>query len=145
MDVTVKHVAGASPGSACIRLPEQGVIFMGDTLIVGSPPIMAAAPDTKAWLDTLTSLRRPSFSKTTIVPGRGPLCDQSDTQLLSEYIALARRRVRSLHATGQARVDMSPVVAEMMSLYSIPEDEHDLAQRRIKVGLDRLYEELRPE
>lgn len=145
MAVTVKHVAGAAPGSACIRLPEQDVIFIGDTVIVESPPIMAAAPDTKAWLDTLTSLRRPSFSKTTIVPGRGPLCDRSATRLLSEYIALARRRVRSLHTAGQARADMSTVGAELLSLYSIPENKYDLAQRRVKAGLDRLYEELRPE
>ena len=145
MGVTVKQIAGAAPGSAWIRLLELNVLFAGDTLVVGSPPILGAVPDTKAWLDTLTAMRRSSFSKTTIVPGRGPLCDHSATRPISEYIALARRRVRSLHASGQARTDISAVVNEMLSLFSLPEDEYDWAQRCVKAGLDRLYEELRPE
>jgi glyoxylase-like metal-dependent hydrolase (beta-lactamase superfamily II) len=143
MSVTVRSVTGAAPGSAWIRLPEQDVLFTGDTLIVESPPIMVATPDTKAWLNVLSSLRRPGFSETMIVPGRGPLCDQSATQPLSEYIALARRRMRSLSTAKHPRPDMTSVMEEMLSRFSIPEAMHDLMQRRVKVGLDRLYEELR--
>jgi len=145
MDVTVKQVAGAAPGSAWIYLPEQAVLFLGDTLVVERPPLLAAAPDTRAWLNTLTMLRRSRFSEATIVPGRGPLGDSSATRPLSDYIALARRRVRSLHRSGQARADVTPVVTEMLSLFSLPEDELELAQRSVKAGLDRVYEELRPE
>ena len=145
VDVTVAQVAGAAPGSAWVRLPEQDVLFAGDTVVVGSPPIMAAAPDTKAWLSTLSALRRPRFTEMTIVPGRGGLCDQVATRQLSDYISLARRRVRSLHASGQARADMAALIVEMLSSFPVPDDEGDLAQRHIKAGLDRLYEELRPE
>jgi glyoxylase-like metal-dependent hydrolase (beta-lactamase superfamily II) len=145
MDVTVQHVAGGAPGSAWIYLPDQDVLFAGDTLVVDSHPFLDAALDTKAWLDTLTALRRARFSKTTIVPGRGPLCDQSASRPLSEYIALARRRVRSLHTARQARVDTVALVAELLPLFPVPDDERDSVQRRIKAGLDQLYEELRPE
>jgi glyoxylase-like metal-dependent hydrolase (beta-lactamase superfamily II) len=142
MDVTVTHVAGAAPGSAWVYLPEQDVLFAGDTLVTESHPFMASAPDTKAWLGTLTSLRRTRFAKTIIVPGRGPLCDQSATRPLSEYVALARRRVRSLYKPDQSRVDMTDVVAELLPILPVSDDERELVQRRIKAGLDRLYEEL---
>jgi len=145
MDVTVQHVAGGAPGSAWIHLPDQDVLFAGDTLVLDRHPFLDAALDTKAWLDTLTALRRARFSKTTIVPGRGPLCDQSASRPLSEYIALARRRVRSLHTARQARVDTVALVAELLPLFPVPDDERDFVQRRIKAGLDQLYEELRPE
>ncbi len=145
MSVTVRAVSGAAPGSAWVRLSEQNVLFTGDTLVVERPPIMVATTDTKAWLRVLSLLRRPSSSETIIVPGRGPLCDQSATLPLSEYIALARRRVRSLHTTGHPRPDMAPVLEEMLSQFSIPEAEYDFTQRYVKVGLDRLYEELRPD
>lgn len=142
MDVTVRCAAGAAPGSAWVHLPKQGVLFAGDTLVAEGHPFLAAAPDTKAWLNTLTLLRRARFSKTIIVPGRGPFCDQSASRPLSEYIALARRRVRSLRVTGQARVDMGALVAEMLPLFPVPDNERDLIPRRIKAGMDRLYEEL---
>jgi glyoxylase-like metal-dependent hydrolase (beta-lactamase superfamily II) len=141
VDLTIDYVAGAAPGSAWVHLPERGVLFAGDTLVVDSHPFLDAAPDTKAWLNTLTALRRPRFSKTTIVPGRGPLCDPAASRPLSDYIALARRRVRSLRATGAGRVDMTARVAEMLPLFPIAEGERDLVPRRIKAGLDQLYRE----
>jgi glyoxylase-like metal-dependent hydrolase (beta-lactamase superfamily II) len=144
MDVTVRQVDGAAPGSAWVYLPEQDVLFAGDTVVAESHPFLHAAPDTKAWLDTLTALRRARFSRTIIVPGRGPLCDQAASRPLSGYIALARRRVRSLHAAG-ARSDVGELAADMLPLFPVPDDERELVPRRIKAGLDRLYEELETE
>jgi len=142
MDVAVERIAGASPGSVRIYFPEQRVLFAGDTLVVDTHPYMDAAPDTKAWLSTLKSLRRARSSKLTIVPGRGPLCDQSATLPLSEYIALARRRARSWRTSGCARVDKVAVIAELLPFFPIPDGEQDLVQRRIKAGMERLHEEL---
>jgi glyoxylase-like metal-dependent hydrolase (beta-lactamase superfamily II) len=143
VDVTVEHVAGGAPGSSWIHFQEQDVLFAGDTVVVGAHPFMEATPDSKAWLKTLNSLRRARYSDTVIVPGRGPICNRSDTQPLSEYIALARRRARSLQGDGQARVDKAAAVAELLSCFPIATDEHDLVQRRVKAGLDRLCEDMK--
>jgi glyoxylase-like metal-dependent hydrolase (beta-lactamase superfamily II) len=142
-DVTIRRVDGCSPGSSWIHFQEQDVLFAGDTVVVDTHPFMEATLDTKAWLNTLKSLRRTRYSETVIVPGRGPVCDQSATQPLSEYVALARRRARSLQADGRARVDKATAVAELLSYFPIAGDEHDLVQRRVKAGLDRLCEQLK--
>ena len=141
LDVTVRQVSGAGPGSAWVHLPDGDVLFAGDTVIVDEHPFLYAAPDTKVWLNTLRMLRRPRFSGTTIVPGRGSLCDPAASRPLSDYIALARRRMRSLHTSG-VRADTGTLVAEMLPLFPFPDDERELVARRIKAGLDRLYEEL---
>jgi glyoxylase-like metal-dependent hydrolase (beta-lactamase superfamily II) len=140
-DVTIRRVDGCSPGSSWIHFQERDVLFAGDTVVVDTHPFMEATLDTKAWLNTLKSLRRTHYSKTVIVPGRGPICDQSATHPLSEYIALARRRARSLQAGGRARVDKATAVAELLSYFPVAGDEHDLVQRRVKAGLDRLCEQ----
>jgi glyoxylase-like metal-dependent hydrolase (beta-lactamase superfamily II) len=142
-DVTVRRVDGCSPGSSWIYFQEQDVLFAGDTVVVDTHPFMEATLNTKAWLDTLKSLRRSRYSETVIVPGRGPICDQSATLPLSEYIALARRRARSLQSGGRARVDKAATIAELLAYFSIAGDEHDLVQRRVKAGLDKLCEELK--
>lgn len=143
VDVTVERVDGAAPGSAWVHLPHQRVLFAGDTLVAETHPFMAAAPDTQAWLKTLRTLRRMRFSDTLIVPGRGALCDDAATRPLSDYIGLARRRVRSLHAASRPRADTASVVAELLALFPASDNERDRVQRRIKAGLDRIYEELR--
>lgn len=143
VDVIVRQVAGGAPGSSWIYFQEQDVLFAGDTVVVDTHPFLEATPDTKAWLDTLKSLRRGRYSDTVIVPGRGLVCDQSATQPLSEYIALARRRARSLQTGGRARMDKAAAVTDLLSLFPIAGEEHDLVQRRVKAGLDRLCEELK--
>lgn len=142
-DVTIRHVDGCSPGSSWIYFQERDVLFAGDTVVVDTHPFMEATLDTKAWLNTLKSLRRTRYSETVIVPGRGLVCDQSATHPLSEYVALMRRRARSLQAGGRARVDKAATVAELMSYFPVAGDEHDLVQRRVKAGLDRLCEQLK--
>jgi glyoxylase-like metal-dependent hydrolase (beta-lactamase superfamily II) len=138
--VTVRRVAGGAPGSAWVHLPERDVLFAGDTLVAQTHPFLADAPDTRAWLETLKSLRQSRFANTTIVPGRGPLCDSAATRPLSEYIALARRRARSLQA-GQGRVDKTAMVAELLAMFPVADDEQESVQRRIRAGLDRLSQE----
>ncbi len=143
--VTIEHIAGAAEGSAWVHLPEMGVLFVGDTVVTDFPPVLAAAPNTKAWMRTLTKLRRPRFSDLIFVPGRGSLGDQTSTRPVSDYLALVRRRVRSLHASGQTRSDVAAVVSELMDEYSLPDEERDWIKKYVKAGLDRVYEELQPE
>ena len=142
VDVTVEHIAGGTPESAWVYFGDLDVLFAGDTLVVETHPYLASALDTGAWLSTLKSLRRGRLSKATIVPGRGPICDQSATLPLSEYIAFMRRRVRSLLRGGRARADRAAVVAELLLHFSVSDEDRDQIQRRIKAGLDQLCEGL---
>lgn len=142
-DVTIEKVAGGAPGSVWVYLQEQDVLFAGDTVVVETHPFMEATPDTKAWLETLSLLRRARYLDTTIVPGHGPVCKQEDTRSLSEYLAMVRRRMRSLQRTGRVRADRGSVVTELLPFFPTPEGEQDAVQRRIKAGLDRLCDEFR--
>jgi glyoxylase-like metal-dependent hydrolase (beta-lactamase superfamily II) len=142
VDVTIERVDGPAPGSAWIRPGDADVLFAGDTLVVGQPPVMDETPDTRAWLDTLTRLRRPHFADTKFVPGRGPIGDQSATFLLSEYVRVARRRVRSLHRGARPRDDAAGFVNELLSIFPLSDAERDRFRRRVRNGLKHVYDEL---
>lgn len=142
LEVTVERIAGSAPDSAWVYLEDRDVLFAGDTIVVDTHPFMAQSPDTEAWLKTLKALRRPSFSKTVIIPGRGRICGQEGVRALSDYIALMRRRARTLRSAGRARMDRTAMAAELLPLFPVAESERESVQRRVKAGLDRLYEEL---
>jgi glyoxylase-like metal-dependent hydrolase (beta-lactamase superfamily II) len=142
VDITIHEVQGAAPGSCWLHLPDQGVLFAGDTVVVGTHPWIASAPDTRAWLNTLAALRRPRFVGTQIVPGRGPVCESAATQDMSAYLVLARRRVRSLLGEGRSRGEVGGLVPEFLDRYPVPSGERDSVQRRIRVDLERVYDEL---
>ncbi len=149
-DVTIERINGAAPGSSWVHFRDEGIVFLGDTLVVGQPPVMDECPDSKAWLNTLTHLRTPRFSDVVFVPGRGPMpergsASQSATEPLSEYIRLARRRVRSLHQKGQPRDDVVDYVDELLSVFPLSEDEHSQFRRRARNGIKQVYDELEPD
>lgn len=140
-DVSLEGIQGAAPGSAWVDLRDQGVLFVGDTLVVDKPPMMDETPDTKAWLNTLTELRRPRYSGVTLVPGRGPLCDQAATEPLSEYIRLVRRRMRSLHREERPSQEAVECAPELLSLFTLSEEERHRYRRRVRNGLKQVYNE----
>jgi glyoxylase-like metal-dependent hydrolase (beta-lactamase superfamily II) len=133
---------GPTAGSLWVHLPEQHIVFVGDSIVADQHPYISS-PSTKNWLESLTNLRRERFVADWIVPGRGPLVDKDATEPVSNYLRLARRRVQSLYRAGRPRADTSTLVPELLELF--PYDENDLEpiQRRIKTGLDRIYEEIK--
>jgi glyoxylase-like metal-dependent hydrolase (beta-lactamase superfamily II) len=143
--VIVERNAGAAAGSVWARLPESRVLFAGDSIVVGVHPLLADAPDTKGWLDTLVEVRRSYFPADVLVPGRGPIATKADTRPLSGFIQLVRRRIRSHHIAGRNRSDLSALVPELVSLFPVAEAEQHQIEQRVRTGLERVYEELRPD
>jgi glyoxylase-like metal-dependent hydrolase (beta-lactamase superfamily II) len=133
---------GPTLGNVWVHLPEQRILFVGDSIVTSQHPYISS-PCTKNWLDNLTVLRRSRFPADTIVPGRGPIVDKSATEPLSNYLRLVRRRVQSLYRAGRPRADTSALVPELLDLFPYHESELENIQRRIKVGLDRIYEEFK--
>ena len=77
------------------------------------------------------------------MPGRGPLVDKDLTEPVSYYLRLARRRVQSLYRAGRPRADTATLVPELLELFPYHESDLEQIQRRIKTGLDRIYEEIK--
>jgi cyclase len=135
-------MAGPTAGSAWVHLPEQRVLFAGPSICVDEHPTIASC-STKDWLETLTELRRPRFAADVIVPGRGQVVDKSATEPISNYLRVARRRVYSLFRAGRPRADTAALVPELLEMFPYDASDSENVQRRIKSGLDRIYEEFK--
>ncbi|MGQ9851176.1 MAG: MBL fold metallo-hydrolase [Aggregatilineaceae bacterium] len=140
--IVLVSMVGPMAGSTWVHLPEQRILFTGDSLSVDEHPYISG-PYTKEWLDNLTELRRPRFAADHLVPGRGPVVDKSATEPLSNYLRLVRRRVHSLYRAGRPRADTASLVPELLTMFPYDSAESENVQRRIKSGLDRIYEEFK--
>lgn len=138
------HLGGHSPSAIGVYLPEEEILFSGDVISKGQHPVMEEA-DTVQWLRTLTDIRR--LQVRVIVPRHGPLCTKEDTQQLSAYIRLLRRRVRSQIKAGRRfkeaveNIDLQ----ELMDFFPFEETTQSAIEKRIESSLRRIYEELQAE
>lgn len=142
--VEVWNVGGANPGSAWVVLPDAGVVFAGDLLTLDMHPVMSEA-NTRVWLERLAELRKPSFPARKIVPGRGAVAKKADTQAMSKFLRDVRSKVRGLIKTHKAKPEVSTLVASFMPRFPIAEGERERIQRRIRAGLEHVYDELKQE
>jgi cyclase len=131
----------ASPGSAWVILRKEKVLFAGDSVVTGGHPYLAGQTS-KAWLETLNTLRRDRFADWTIISGRDGVIDPQDTEPLSEYLRVARRRVSSLLRTGEPRAEVARFVDELMDAFPVPPGAEGAVAARIRTGLESIYDEL---
>ena len=142
--VVVRPVGGATPGSLWVELPDQAVLFAGDMVTLNTHPFMSEA-NTAIWLERLTELRAPDFFATKVVPGRGNSYRRSDTQRVTNYLSDMRKRVREVMTERRGKFDAAELMPEFFNRFPIPDDEHERVHRRIRTGLEKVYEELKSE
>jgi cyclase len=141
-EIHLTHAGGHTPATIMIYIPDENVLFTGDVVVNGEHPAMGQA-NTKEWLGALTNIRRMNVS--ILVPGHGPLCDTEATYPVSEYIRQARSKVRSLYRTGRSKSDVSSLISEMADLYPFPPEQKSKVEKRIRAGLNRIYDEMKVE
>lgn len=141
-EFNLSYHPGATWGSLWISVQDERVLFVGDTVVTGQHPVITEA-SSKEWLNTLRSLRHDRFSDWIIIPGRGEIDGVAATERLSEYLRVARRRVTSIVRAGRPRAEVGIIAAGFLDYFPIDSATRDEALRRIRTGLEAIYEELR--
>ena len=142
-DTTVKiiHVGGHTPASALVLIPEARVVFAGDVVVCNMHPFMAQS-NSREWLDALTLIRRMPIDR--LVPGHGATCGKEATEPLSEYIRLARAKVRQQYRAGRTKAESSSnVLPEIVSLFPRKPTTGVKLEAKIKSGLGHIYDEFK--
>jgi cyclase len=133
------HVGGHTEATIVAWLPEEKILFAGDTVFGDQHPYMAQA-NSKQWLEALSYIRK--LNPAMIIAGHGPIYDIEVTEPLSEYIRLVRRRVRSCYQKGLTKQETaSSLVKGLVPLFPIPPERRSKLESQIKQGINRVYNE----
>jgi glyoxylase-like metal-dependent hydrolase (beta-lactamase superfamily II) len=138
----VEAVNGAALGSLWLHIPDQNVLFVGDTVAFDTPPLLSQTPDSKAWLDTLSRL---AHLKTVqrIVPGRGAnVILRSELEVQREFMRVARRSARKLARKPAPGEGLSKEARELQQAFFPKIKKSSPAMQRIREGLEHLVQEL---
>jgi glyoxylase-like metal-dependent hydrolase (beta-lactamase superfamily II) len=140
--VVIQHVGGATPGSVWVHLPKQNVLFMGDLATPNVHPLAAEA-DLGTWLDLLGQVQDQDFPAKLIIPGRGSPCNKAALEPTADYLRAMRARVQAHVRSRKPKADLAQLVPEFFDRYRVADDDRDCIQRRIRVGLDHIYDTLK--
>jgi glyoxylase-like metal-dependent hydrolase (beta-lactamase superfamily II) len=140
-EIALKRMPGASSGNLWVVFEEARVIFTGETIASQRHPRLRG-PVTEAWLATLEDIQNGAYRGWTLVPGQGAILPEPGVEPLINYLHAARRRVSDLIDLAQPRVDLGGYIGELLPYFPYPDNGLDEAQRRIKAGLEAIYDEM---
>lgn len=131
-------IAGGAPGSLWLIAPDHNLLFAGDTIITEEPALLERTPDSKAWLNTLSTLARRATIRQ-IVPGRGKApIPHSDIEAQREFMRVMRRTARTLANSNAVR--LAQCAQDLGQTFYNAKGQK--AVKRIKAGLEHLIAEI---
>jgi len=132
VEVQLREVGPAhTKGDVIVHIPSAGVVFTGDIVFAGAHPIMWDGPVAN-WIaacDTLLEL-----GARTVVPGHGPIGDDTSVRDMREYLVYVEREARGRFDAGMDVLDAAyDIHLEAFAGW--------LDQERIVVTVNSLYRE----
>lgn len=131
VEVGPAHTAG----DVLVHLPDAGVVFTGDILFVDGTPVMWAGPVSN-WIAACD--RIVDMGAAVIVPGHGPITDESGVRRVQDYLRFVDREARARFDAGVPLVDAVFDIA-LGEFSSLGDAE------RLAVNVTTLYREYRGE
>ncbi len=142
--VQLNHVAGSYEGSIMAFLPTERILFTGDLLVAGTPPVLTYGR-IDAWLAALEWVAARAAAGITVVPGRGPLATQQDVLLLAEFLRQTQSCIEALAGHGFTRSELNAVINDLLNWFPDGGLPRDWIQAHYKSALEAHLEACRQE
>ncbi len=94
------HTPGHTPGQLAVHVPEEGVVFTGDTIFSGCQTWLMTS-NVEQWLAALERIRGLDFER--IVPGHGPVVPKSYLDVQRSHLMEWKTAVAIAIASGWSR------------------------------------------
>jgi len=140
LDLHLLAKPGPTPGSIWVHLPRSGMLFVGDTVPIHTPPLLQQA-NSNLWLQQLDELRS-WLADTILVSGRGGLITAEHIDNSVEFIRALQEQAADHIAAGRPREQVGLAARTFLSRFSYKNLPAEWVRIQIKQSLEHLYDEL---
>jgi len=128
---------GPTQGAIWVALPEEKIVFVGDSVLKGQPPFLAHA-DLPAWIESLTALQN-DYKGYTIVSGRGGVVTQQAVKHQADILASALDKLEKLAKKRAAATAAEKIAETLIKEFKAPVARQKQYAQRLKYGLHHYY------
>ena len=136
--VILESHPGPTLGAIWVILPEEKIVFVGDTVMKGQPPFLAHA-DLPAWIEALNLLMSPEYKGFTVVSGRGGVA--APQAIRSQYDSLKHihDKVEALGKKRSSVMATEKLAENLAKDFRAPAAKHKQYAHRLSYGLYHYY------
>jgi glyoxylase-like metal-dependent hydrolase (beta-lactamase superfamily II) len=136
-EILLEHHPGPAPGSSWVIIPEEEVVFIGDSVLLDQPPFLANA-DLDPWIETLELLIS-KYKHYTIVSGRGGVASIETIRAQLRSLKKLSRSLSRLAAKNAAPEATEKLISILISGSDYPATRLDQYTDRLRTGLYQYY------
>ncbi len=134
----LEYHPGPAIGSIWAVLPEQHIVFVGDTVVSNQPPFYATA-DLPAWMDSVRLLLTPEYQDYLIISGRGGPVAQQQVRRQLHHLEKAYQHVSRLAEQKATASETESLVSTLLSDFEVPPERSAQYRQRLQYGLYHYY------
>ena len=136
-DVILEHHPGCTPETIWVIIPQDRVVFVGDTVVIDQPPFFATA-DLEPWLEQLDLLQT-TFRDYVIISGRGGPVEKEDIRSQQRIIEHVLKGMERLARNNSPPEATEKLVQPILTKFFASELHQQHHVQRLRYGLHQGY------
>jgi len=136
-EVILEHQPGPTPGSIWVIIPDDQVIFVGDTIIPGQPPFIANA-NLDIWLENLDYLLI-TYKDYKVISGRSGIVTADDIRTQIRFLKKVVKGMERLTRRNAPPEESESLAPRLLSHYKPAREHREKYMQRLQYGLYQCY------
>lgn len=132
--VLLEHRSGPSNGSIWVHLPEEKVIFIGDTVLKNQPPFLAGS-SLGDWLESLDLLLEPVYKGYTFISSRGGVVNPSAIKNQYDFLKHIKDKLDKTTTKKPNPAAVEKLVTSLLTWFKAPSARQKQFAQRLRYGL----------
>lgn len=132
--VLLEHHPGPSSGSIWIHLPEEKILFVGDTVMKNQPPFLAGS-NLKAWLESLNELLDSTYKGYTFISSRGGVVTNAIIKNQYDFLKHVSDKLNKITTKKPNPAVVEKLVTSMLTWFKAPAARQKQFAQRLRYGL----------
>lgn len=132
--VLLEHRPGPSNGSIWVNLPDEKVLFIGDTVMKNQPPFLAGS-NLKAWLESLSLLLESDYKGYTFISSRGGVVTTSTIKAQYDLLKHIHDKLNKSTSKKPNPAAVEKMVTSLLTWFKAPAARQKQFAQRLRYGL----------
>ncbi|MBL8061993.1 MAG: hypothetical protein JNK32_03170 [Anaerolineales bacterium] len=132
--VILEYRPGPTNGSIWVHLPEEKVIFIGDTVLKNQPPFLAGS-SLGGWLESIDILLDPAYKGYTFISSRGGVVNASAIKNQYDFLKHAKDKLDKVTTKKPNPAAVEKLVTSLMTWFKAPSARQKQFAQRLRYGL----------
>ena len=132
--VLLEHHAGPASGSIWVHLPQEKILFIGDTVLKNQPPFLAGS-NLKSWLDSINQLLDSTYKGYTFISSRGGVVNNTVIKNQYDFLKHASDKLNKITTKKPNPATVEKMVTSSLAWFKAPSARQKQFAQRLRYGL----------